>query len=356
MVVVAVTLISTLAAHLGWLDGFETPGLDALLSLPRIHAQHVSVVEIVDADYEKLFDGRSPLDPERLRAVLTAIARGRPRLVAVDLETDPNLIAAAPAPADDSIKWPPTVWAAPLDHAAHDGHATVYRGVAAFPTDRDGVIRRYQRRIALHGQPAADSFPWAIVQVFCDDGGPKGCAHLADSSADAEFLLNFAGDRYEYARLTAADLLEASTGAAWDTERGPLFGRIVLLGGVYTAAREMRFTPLGSMPGVYLVAHAVETELQGGGIRAMNELLMVLFDIVGGVALVALHRWSTSVPLAFWSSVVGMPVLALVSSGLAFFTFSRWASFAPTFLGVLIHQLYEGAKQAQPPRSGASRH
>jgi CHASE2 domain-containing sensor protein len=349
-VVLVVSVLSSCAAHLGWLDGFETTGLDVLMNLPRIDARYVTVVEITDDDYVDLFDGRSPLDPVRLREVLAAIARGKPRLLGVDLETDESRIAAAPPVEGEPAQWPATVWVEPLVRGRHttklEGQSTVVRGVGAFPVDRDGVIRHYHRKIRRPEQPLMDSFPWAIVRVYCTTASTPECARAAAAPDDAEFLMNFAGNRFDYPRLTTAALLSASTGPAWGTERGPLFGRVVLLGGVFTAARETRVTPLGEMPGVYIVAQAIESELQGGGVRAVNELAMLLLDVVGGLLIVALHRhWS--VPVAFWSSVIGTPVFALASSIVAFYSFSRWASFAPTFLGVLIHQLYEGAKHAR---------
>ena len=58
---------------------------------------------------------------------------------------------------------------------------------------------------------------------------------------------------------------------------------MVLLGGLFHAARDEYTTPLGRMAGVQLMAHAVESELQGGGFRWPREPVMLLLNIAGGI-------------------------------------------------------------------------
>lgn len=356
-VVVAISALTSIAAHAGWLDGFETAGLDALLRItPPLEARHVVVVEITDEDYATLFGSTSPLDPARLRELLAAIARGRPRTIAVDLDTDPQRVAAAAPSVEEPPRWPLTVWAmemlgSPSGRVA-ERRPGMMTGAAVFPVDRDGVVRRHDRLVHLDaGGPAIESLPWMVVRAFCDGNADhEVCSRLSEIHAEGELVLNFAGDRFDFRRMTATSLLAAAKGAAWGTDQGPLHGRIALLGGLYRAARDQHVTPLGETAGVYIIAQAIESDLEGRGIRPVNEVLMVLLEIGGGLLIVVLHH-VFGVRTAFRLSLIGIPVLAASSSFVAFYSFSRWASFAPVLLAVLLHELYEGAKRGEPPIS-----
>jgi len=93
---------------------------------------------------------------------------------------------------------------------------------------------------------------------------------------------------------------------------------------------------------VELVAQSVESELSGGGIRTTNEALMVVLEVLGGVLMVYLYaRLRLGTALA--ASLLGIPVLALVFSFVSFSSVGRWASFIPTMVAVLLHQLHHHA-------------
>jgi len=160
--------------------------------------------------------------------------------------------------------------------------------------------------------------------------------------SEKPLLLNFSGERYSFNPLSVRFVLQAAQGAGWK-DRGPLVGKVVILGGCYRAARDSHITPVGKMAGLQLMAQAVESEV-GGGIRALNHALEILFDLICGVLLVIIHhrfRLSTALLL----SLIAIPVLCLTGSFLAFSTMARWFNFAPVILGVLIHQLYDHSRQ-----------
>src|SRR3954451_7825925 len=69
-----------LFGRLGVLHKFETITLDAeaRLNTPPGNSS-VAIVNIVDADYENLFNATSPLNPDKLRELIDAIAKGHPK-------------------------------------------------------------------------------------------------------------------------------------------------------------------------------------------------------------------------------------------------------------------------------------
>ena len=263
----------TLAVEtLGWLDRFENAGVDAfnILKAPK-EPSHVILVGISDDDHRDYFAETSPLDAEKLRTIIDAVASGRPRLIAVDIDTSSRSFRELRV----SESWPPIVWgqdAVPTDEqlkaipvlggqATRNGDAV---GIAALPMDSDGVVRRHLREFSLGGttHEGAPSFPWAIVQTACKSGALEFCEASARESGHSEggLRLNFSGERYTFTPLSVRYVLQAASSEGWRT-RGPLLGKVAILGGCYRAARDSYVTPVGVMYGLQLMAQAVESEL-----------------------------------------------------------------------------------------------
>ena len=356
LVVLTISAVVWVSGHVGLLTGLETVSLDAFLNFAqKADAKRVVVVEIDAEDYRDLFHATSPLSPRVLRDVLAAIARGGPRLVGVDLIVEPaEILAARSREEDEAAVWPPIVWVEDPFGAgsSHDGPKPgVVTGSALFVPDRDHVVRRYARSVDSsgggHGGHAGrrDTMPWAMIKVNCmlDPPDPL-CGDLDLHDDSLSFVMNFAADQFEFRRMTVRDLLAASKGASWGEADGPLRNRIVLLGGVYPSARDHHPTPTGWTAGVYILAQAIESELQHRGIRPLNEALMIALEVIGGLVIVLLHR-TLGIRNAFRASVIGIPIIAVISSMIAFFTFSLWGSFASVMVAVLIHELYGSAVQ-----------
>lgn len=350
-VIVGVAAATVFISWLGWLERFELAGLDAfnLLQSPRFPT-HVLLVAITDDDYRDLFAETSPLDPERLHAVIAAVARGNPSLIAVDIDTSASVFRDFKVPPD----WPPVVWGQdceqvgdtirPLGVLAGQPLRDIdSSGIAALPQDSDGVIRRYLREFRTEAGPFP-ALPWEVVRVAARLGLEAfiAASQRQDGHSSQGLRLNFAGERYTFSPLSAQFVVQGSRAEEWGV-RGPLTGKVVILGGCYRAARDSHVTPVGRMLGLQLMAQAIETEL-GGGIRAFNHVLELILDLLCGVALVVIHQRFR----LFWAlviSLVAIPVLCLIGSLAAFSTMARWLNFAPVVLGVLIHQLYDHARE-----------
>lgn len=363
-VVVPVSLLGVLMSHAGWLDGWEMASVDFALKLqPMSRVEHVVIAGIDDMDYERIFQSRSPLDREALGALLIALARGQPAAIAVDLETQPFNLTELGRRAQ-TVEWPPVMWATTAEMGedgllrlgSKDEPAAPF-GVALVPMDSDGLIRRHQRWFARGpGQARVPSLAWATVEAYCASSqvSPATCGAVqrgGDGEAE-DLLLNFVGDRYAFPRLSAQAILSASKGPGWVAD-GPVRGKIVLIGGTYRAARDLHVTPAGPMAGVEIMAQAVESELQGTGIRLANKVAMLGAELTCGYLIALAHhllaiRWATLL------SLLAIPVLSIASSLAAFFSVSRWANFVPVLIAALIHQLYESAKRGKTPEESRS--
>jgi CHASE2 domain-containing sensor protein len=350
--VVALTMLSTIFYSFGWFSAFETASLDLALRNARFtEVDDVRLVEITDEDYssEKLFDSRSPLEPEKVADLIDTIRRGDPLVIVVDLLVDPEGFELHDG-ADDV----PIVWA--QAGKFEDNRLVSLRnavpgplsGVAAFPVDSDGAIRRYQRRFEIDGR-YEDSLPWAAVRAICarlaasgDNDRYAGCQATNGTQAEDEILLNFSALSYGFPRISASNLIAASTGAGeqWSSN-GPLTGRIVVLGGTYWQARDTYVTAIGVVNGVDLISHTIATELLGRGQSKVSKILLIAVELICGFAIATIHRLRMSIRSATVLSLVMVPFVAIIASFIVFSKFSLWMTFAPVLVGTLIHQLYE---------------
>jgi len=356
-----VTVATFFLHYFGWLNSLETSSLDFLLRLREpVKPKHVWLVAITDKDYadSKLFKRTSPLDPEQLRNVIAAIANLKPRVIGVDVDTTDSQNVRP----ETNV---PIVWGQRVTPAedAHERHtlpvlgneqpqpAANELGISAMPADGDGAVRRYQRKIPV-GDNEIDSLPWAVAKAFCRGivaDATAGwdlksrCQRLLDSESRKKYerplLLTFSEPPHSEVRiLSASDVLHIAANDGW--KNNPTFrDGIVMLGGTFALSGDVSYkTPLGLRAGVQLFSDAIESELQGRPITPLNEVLMVIFEIIGGYLLTAWHFFSKG-----WSAVtlrvMAVPVLAIASSFFAFSSLAYWANFVPVLSGVLIHEL-----------------
>jgi CHASE2 domain-containing sensor protein len=328
---------------------------------------NVAVVRITDADYDSLFQARSPLDAETLQALIGDIAKGGPRLIAVDIDTSDSSFRALRIP-----EHPPIVWvrsaeylcrcesrggcdvALPITEAVRKryrycaagekggfvplnfrgGRNEGLSGVAALKHDEDAVVRRYSRAVAM-AEDTLRSFAWSVARLVDrslvrdspDFSTEELFIHYEPMSGDAEF--------------TASEIRRfARDNPGFDA----LKGKIVLLGGFYWAARDTYFSPLGRLPGVDIHAQVVETELQKQWTHPASGLWVVALLIASSIGiLLVFHYYRFN--QAFWRAVGLILLFALAGSLLATRSpFVLLPYFIPVLGVVLIQQMRESAQ------------
>ncbi len=388
---VIMTAIMFVLDTLGWLKGFETAAIDSLLMVKSAPAaSQVMIVTIDNEDYREMFGGKSPMNPDALERLLSAIAAGHPAVIGVDLDT-----TAAPFAC---CKWPPAVWARdadltteddaePSSRGSHpeteylvrlpvlggdmrekldDGQLTTEpaSGLVVFPQDFDGVVRRYRREFLsdradppseLEGE--VDTLPWAVVKEYAEflrahgDGDSAECRRIEKLQRQGkahELVLNFAGDRYHFDHFAARHILAGSKTPFWDNN-APVRDMIVLVGGTYRTARDEYVTPVGRMYGVELIAQAIESDLRGGGIREVNRILASVLEFGMSILLLYVNwrfpgRYTATISLA---TIIG---LSMLGSFLAFHALAYWFNFTAVLVSIWIHTLWEQTKERRELR------
>jgi len=350
--VILLSAITGVLHYAGCFKSLETAALDTFLSLNKpVEPQYVVLVAINDNDYKKQFNATSPLNHEKLLALIGAIAAGKPSLIAVDIDTsddswkDSKLSSSLP-------KNIPIVWAQGIERLKRElkplpalggVQPQTLAGIAALPMDWDGVIRRYRPSFKTVDGAAA-SFPAAIKSAFqALNAHGHLVANLVSKEKSKDQTLNFSAVRFDFESIYYEPL---SATAIFDATKEQLDfkGKIVILGGEYRAGRDVFRTPLGETSGLRLMAYTVECILQNKAIDNTNEIIMFLMDLLIGTGVVILHH-CLSVRLSFWLTLLAVPFVTIISSYIAFTSVAYWANFVPMVFGMLIEQLYGHVKK-----------
>nr|QEO73729.1 hypothetical protein [uncultured bacterium] len=339
----------------GLLNQLETTFLDAQMRLdvPDEESQ-VVIVDITQKDFENVFRGQTrPLQPDALRTLINAVAKGQPCVIAVDVDTH----FAQFKDFNVSNEWPPVIWSReiaelPADVGQKPVPLDVLGGQNPALNEKSGIplliedagsriVRRYVRVIetTLGKQP---SFAWAVYKERQgrDCGGVRLPA-LEEGTEPLSIRYSRGREGVGRTRLTASDAIAYARDADWP-KSGLLKNKIVIIGGSYLG-EDRHDTPLGELTGSEVIANVVETELRGGGIRPPNSLTMGLLLLFDGFLLIALFQL---LPLRK-ALLLSLPIIALLSlacSLLTYGSFSRWALFAPVMIGVTLAELLDMVK------------
>lgn len=343
---VGAIFLSVVFYRLGVLHQVEPAfgGLEARLE-ERNGTSEVALVIIDNADYQRLFQNKSPLNAETLQVLINAIALGRPKLIGIDVDTsDPQFKSL-----QIEKTWPPIIWERsvrdystseiesarpePIDIlGGGDPSANTNSGLTLLIDTEGNITRRYQRLINTTSG-LIPSFPWAIVTKL----NSAETRNLIGSNDELSIGYSSGADRF---RFTSSRVLELSKGSGW-TSHSPIEGRIVLLGGSY-GATDQHDTPLGTMSGVEILANVIETELNGGGHRPPNRFVLILLLAFEGL-------WTTLMFHTFESKVIKpialtLPVVIVLSAICSLFVYRSFAQM-PYFLFMLfivvIYQAFE---------------
>jgi CHASE2 domain-containing sensor protein len=347
-VFVLAVVLTVVFGRTGLLRQLETSAFDFLLQIRNVseRTNDIVVVQITDADYRGLFNGKSPLDPATLKTVLTAIANGGPRVIGVDIDTSPDKFQQLRV----EPGWPPVVWARTavysrktesflIDDVLGGQNADVPSGLVMLQQDADGAVRRYSRSYLT----SSGDFP-SLASELAMKFDPKSVSNVGQPGED--YFIQYSG----YKRDSPFVHVDASKVVQWANEGqiadNPLLkDKLVLLGGAFGASDE-HDTPFGWMVGVDILAHATRTELTGGGPRPARGLSLILLQIFDGFVLVLLFQLF-GLKRAVVFSLAAIPVLSILCSLVAFGSLAFWAYFAPVGVAVLLQQLYDRAKEGQ---------
>lgn len=325
------------------LGGFDA----AAETLERRAAGHTVIVGITGADVDRHFGAQRPLPASALLGAIDTLLRHRPSVLVVDVFTDDSAYLsnelAEHIPLSDSV-----VWAVAVDSASSEVYPVLggianppgETGLALFVGDGDHMVRTLRPSFEAPSAPGGHvaSLPLAAaracekVDVAC--APDRGIADDTSSLAIREYTrdppLYVLGDI-----LASSPPSKASASA--------LTGKIVVLG--FIDGSDQLFTPAGAVPGVKVVADAVETLLDPRGpIRRLPFAWELVTKIAVAVLVTALHHYF--VPRL--ASLLNLALLiSLFPLSTALHRLGYWANYVGLALGFWIEQLYEGVTERE---------
>jgi CHASE2 domain-containing sensor protein len=376
--IVAITILVGHLERRGWFSSIETRAYDLWLASSDPESRRdIVLVVIDDEDYEKQFQARSPLAAKTVLEGVRRIVEAGPRVLGVDLDTTAKEYESCFQNAYSNLAHRgDIVWARPPGRGAGDRSGERHRlpeisrpeaasgihfvepspergspaiegklnwGVSAFPYDSDGVIRRYWRSLHYEsdaGRTTVDSFAWAIAK--------RSNPELeGDSSPEHEpTLIRFRKRKNPFQIVPFSDVLDDRYQRAWSK----IFkGKIVLLGGRYSAARDEFATPVGRLHGVELIAHVVDAECSQTPIKELNRWVAALLDVGAGILLV-MFNWRFRAPWAFYTNALLIVALSLIVSAVAFHTAAYWFNGTAVLVGVWLHCEWDQAQEGRALR------
>ena len=374
----SVSLLTSLASYMGYLEGFEARALDLLLwARGRIKSPEIVLVHIDDQAFRNLQE-KQPLPRSYLASIIEVLAKSGAKVIAMDIElkvqTDPRedelLLKAIQAASENGVtKVVPVYVIRP--EKEDDGKVLYSRtsffspkltpvaGFANAPIDPDGFVR--QLPLVVRGGDGRILPSLAIAVLARYAGYDSGrLAQVLNQGEGVSLLLpewdkfqgrllpqptpfsftpediwkiNFAGSQGSFRAIPSdpvAYLAKQNFPVAADN---PFRGKIVLIGATFGESRDFFPTPQGLMSGVEIHANIIHTILSRSQILTADRLVaFALLLAFAGVAsvLLPLFRPTTVTVIA----LVAIPVLSIPLSYLAFAYLGLWVDFVTPLLAI----------------------
>jgi CHASE2 domain-containing sensor protein len=374
--------------------------IDAFTRSDKIEMpNNLLIVEISGDDYADFFEAKSPLKTGPVLELIKALEPLRPSVVGLDLDTsDAKWACVDPLAVQNLLPDSKFIWAqVPLEShgsertAEEDASITLgpvlggritdekQMGLARLPQGEDGYVRQFRSTYEVEGElppalscrPSSDEKTKLLpsqTAASAQTAVKTGKAHempaffraiaeayyqtdrenikLAKVSKDSKYL-HFTGARHHFYTVGANHLLtkKGDDVLAVPFSAPNLKNPIVLIGGAFPEARDEYYTPFGAMPGVELIANAVENELSRG-VTELGPWTTRLIDVCFGLLIVFIYFMNPDRPL----SALGWSLLAMagvVAVGAVFYYgVGAFLNFVPVMAGMVIHQMVEGTQQA----------
>ncbi|HSK71256.1 MAG TPA: CHASE2 domain-containing protein, partial [Pyrinomonadaceae bacterium] len=323
----------------------------------------VVIVEITQKDFDGFFEGQTrPLNPPKLHELITAVSKGKPCVIGVDIDTHFAEFGAETFAVQED-KWSPVVWAReikeipqsinekpiPLNVLGGQDKYNSNSGIPLLIDDESGVTRRYTRMIETQENTVGKkpSFAWAVYREAAsrclgidfpdmkeikkreEETSPlfikysrghnvesveSSNENAADKSAESVNRKNQWKEAKNRGRIKipASQIINLSKSKDWQNNN-LIKNKIVLIGGTYLND-DVHETPLGRMSGVEITANVIETELDGGGIKQPGFLTIGLLSLFHGFLIIGLFQ------LVSWEKalLISLPVVFIISLACSF--------------------------------------
>jgi adenylate cyclase len=374
----SVSLLTSLASTMGYLEGLEAKALDLLFWLRgRQKSPEIVIVQIDDRAFHNLGE-KQPLPRAYLAGLVELVARAGARVIGVDVE-----LKVPTSPREDTVllkaiqeaqeygvsKVVLTYTIRPEEE--QDGTTlyarspffssklAVVAGFANAPLASDGLVRELPLAVKGSDKKILPSLALAVLARYAGYDASrlqevmnrgervtlllpewdKFRGSLLPQATPFSFALengwkiNFAGAQGSFKALPSDPVFQLSKMKVPLAADNLFRGRIVLIGATFGDSRDFFPTPKGLMSGIEIQANIIHTLLSRSQILPIHRLLALSISLVFAVTvslLLTLVRASVVNILSF----AAIPVL-LISSYLAFSYLGLWVDFVTPLLAII---------------------
>jgi adenylate cyclase len=373
----SISLLTSLASYMGYLEGLETKALDFLLWLRgQQKSPEIIIVQIDDQAFRNLGE-KQPLPRSYLAGLIDVIGRGGAKAIGVDIElkvpTDPRqdeaLLRAIQGAQENGVSKVVPVYVI-RPEKEQDGvvlytrapffspKLKVVSGFANAVVESDGFVRRIPLAVKASDGEILPSLGLAVLARHAGydvarleqavNQGAKPVLLLPEwdrlSGAllpgptpfsfefDDSWKINFAGAQGSFKAIPSDPVFQLSKIKVPLAADNPFRGKIVLIGATFGDSRDFFPTPKGLMSGVEIHANIIHTLLSRSQILPAQRLLALavtlIFAVVMSVFLTLLRP-----SLVNLMSFVAVPVL-FVPSYWVFVRYGLWVDFVTPLLAI----------------------
>ena len=374
VVTVVLTVINAGCQHWGAYERLEWADLDRLQSVNSAANSKIVLVTIGDDDYANpaLFGSQRPLKADVLIRLVGAACQLNRAAVGVNIFTDTwtdehRGALSSQIPPDCDVVWARE--AVPIEGErdkglfrlanAAGGEAafdSLCSGLTPFRPGRDGVVRDYLLQVLVKDDRTLNSVSAryaTMVSAMATKGtrcGFSGRLPIAD--ADRAARIRFS-PRANFRRIPAGVLLSAGGESSESVLRslraldrdGQAF---MLIGATFRDSSDVYMTPIGSLPGVEVLAHALATAKSNQPIRASSWHVSWMVTLVAGILLV-LVVWASRLRLLF-GAALSLTLAVAATLGICSYLFSYYGYFLSVFVstaGAAIGAIVNMTSQSQ---------
>ncbi|HEY3306685.1 MAG TPA: adenylate/guanylate cyclase domain-containing protein [Candidatus Binatia bacterium] len=376
----SVSIITSFASYMGYLQGFEAKALDFLLWLRgRVKSPEIVLVQIDDRAFANLGE-KQPLPRSYIAGIIEVLGRSGAKVIGVDVEfkvktdarEDAMLVRAIQGASENGLSKVVPVYVIRPEKEANETvlysrspffspKLSALAGFANAPIDSDGLFR--QLPLAVHGSDGKvlPSLALAVLARYAGydaarleaamnrpDGGKvmlllpewnkfKG-ALLPEPTPlafaiDDQWKINFAGAEGSFAAIPSDVVFQLSKSRAPLAEDNPFRGKIVLIGASFGESRDFFPTPRGLMSGVEIHANIVHTILSRSQIMAADRWVAVALSLIFALAMSLLLTFFRPMAATIFA-LVAIPLLLVPLSYLAFAKLGVWVDFVTPLVAI----------------------
>ncbi len=373
----SVSLLTSLASTMGYLEGLEAKALDFLFWLRgQQKSPEIVIVQIDDQAFHNLGE-KQPLPRAYLAGLVELVARGGARVIGVDVElkvpTSPRedkvLLKAIQDAQENGIS--KVVLSYIIRPEKEQDGTTLYArspfftsklavvaGFANAPLASDGLVRELPLAVKGSDKKILPSLALAVLARYAGydasrlqevmnrgetitlllpewdkfRGSLLPQATLFSFALENGWKINFAGAQGSFKALPSDPLFQLSKLKVPLAADNPFRGKIVLIGATFGDSRDFFPTPKGLMSGIEIHANIIHTLLSRSQILPTHRLLALSISLIFAVILsllLTLVRPSLVNILSF----AAIPVL-LIPSYLAFAYLGLWVDFVTPLLAI----------------------